>query len=657
MIARALAVLLGATLALVAAGCDEPPSCVIQMGEPAAVPRLGCAADREQMSSSRDDAVFARTRSINVIVDREDDDQLYFIDPDAYLLHYEFASRYLNHPDRTPVGSLAEFNILNYRREGRRFLLGKLVEYVDQEVFTFELAAGDTAGAELIVAGFERVAGAVDIGEQLRYRPVSADQERLLPELDGRIPTIATDEVFRNQLYQPLNPGVGYGVLRFRRTATLSGQPVAPTDLVVFDRVPNEVSMVAGIITAEFQTPLAHVGVLAKTRGTPNMALRDGWDEPRLRALEGELVRLEVGAQDFTVEVASPADAQAYWDSLRPADAQVPLHDSITTPMFDVTLVQRADAVRIGAKAANLGEVYDVVVPGGARIPTPDRPFAVPFAHYAAHVEAAGVQPALDALIADHAAGLVDPAQLERRLFAIRWAIYTTPVAPQLLDDVLALAGARWPIETKIRVRSSSNVEDLDEFTGAGLYTSAGMRLADGTEALASAIKVVWASVWNTQAFVERDFYRVDQHEVRMALLIHPSQDDELANGVALTINEFSAGRPAYYINSQVGEVSVTNPTGDATPEQILFYTWYEEPEYEVITRSSLLHWTVDWPTETSVLTDAELIELAAYLQAIHARFRGLYPGHAVDVEWKLMPGRALLIKQARPFKTRDITE
>ena len=248
------------------------------------------------------------------------------------------------------------------------------------------------------------------------------------------------------------------------------------------------------------------------------------------------------------------------------------------------------------------------------------------------------------------------PADLERRLFAIRWAIYRAPVSETLLDSVEALAGARWAPETKLRFRSSTNVEDLAEFTGAGLYTSAGVRITDGREAMGNALKMVWASVWNTQAFIERDFYRVDQHEVRMGLLVHPAQDGELANGVALTINEFSALRPAHFINSQIGEVSVTNPTGDAVPEQILFYTWYEEPEYEVITRSSLLDWAVDWPTEKSVLTDAELIALSDYLEAVHLRFRTLYPGHAVDVEWKLLPGRQLMIKQARPFKTRDLT-
>ena len=640
-----------------ATGCDSM-ACELDPGDdPVAVRRLGCAADREVMSTGRDDAVFARTRSINWIVDREDGDRVYFIDPDKYELHYYFARDFLSDPARTPVGSLAEFNLLNYRRPNRRFLLGKLVEYVDQDVFTIELAAGDAADADLIVAGFRRVAAQTDLEAVLRYRPVSADQEELLPAIGRRIRTIATDEVFRNQVYQPLNHGLGYGVLRFRRTATLSGQPLSPTDLVVLDRVPNELSMVAGIITAEFQTPLAHVGVLAKTRGTPNMGLRDAWDDERLRPFEGQLVRLEVGAQDFTIASADPTEAQAYWDSLRPTTVQVPQHDSLTTPMFDVTRVTLAEVIRIGAKAANLGELYRITTLDSRPLPLPERPFAIPFAHYAAHLASSGVQPQIDALLADQAAGTVDPAALERRLFAIRWAIYRAPVAPALLDTVIALAGTRWPVDAKLRVRSSTNVEDLADFTGAGLYTSAGMRVSEGRDAMANAIKTVWASVWNSQAFIERDFYRVDQHEVRMGLLVHPAQDGELANGVALTINEFSQVRPAHYINTQVGEVSVTNPTGDAVPEQILFYTWYEEPEYEVITRSSLLDWTVDWPSTTAILTDAELAELSDYLEAINSRYRTLYPGHAVDAEWKLMPGRQLLIKQARPFKRRDVAE
>jgi hypothetical protein len=145
-----------------------------------------------------------------------------------------------------------------------------------------------------------------------------------------------------------------------------------------------------------------------------------------------------------------------------------------------------------------------------------------------------------------------------------------------------------------------------------------------------------------------------------MGVLVHPAFEDELANGVALTINEFAENRPAYYINSQLGDVSVTNPTGEATPEQILWYTWYEEPEYEVITRSSLIGTAIDWPSETAIFTDPELASLGAYLGAIHRRFQTVYGGtsdFAVDVEFKLVAGRTIFIKQARPFKRRATPE
>jgi len=385
------------------------------------------------------------------------------------------------------------------------------------------------------------------------------------------------------------------------------------------------------------------------------MALQSGWTDARLRAFEDQLVRIEVGPGDFTLAPATPGEAATYWDSLRPAAPQVPRHDSTTRLMFDVTRVTVNEANRIGAKAANLGELYPIRTLTGARVPLPDQPLAIPFAHYADHVQSSGAEPLIEALLRDVAAGSIAPAALEERLFAIRWTLYRAPIADALLATLEPILAAQWPAGTKLRFRSSTNVEDLADFTGAGLYTSAAAAVDGGRAELGSAIKTVWASVWNAQAFIERDFYRVDQRQVRMGILVHPAQADELANGVALTINEFSQLRPAYYINAQVGDVSVTNPTADAAPEQILYYTWYEEPEYEVITRSSLMGWTVNWPSATALLTRPELDELADYLYVIHARIRSRYPGSAVDVEWKLMPDRKLLIKQARPFRRRTV--
>jgi hypothetical protein len=648
VIARAA---LALALCAATACSDAADRCVVPADvEPDWVRRIGCEGDAEPLWAERDDAVFARTRSINWMIDREQDDRVYFINTVRFDLHYDFAAAYLNLEGTTPVGTHAEFNLLNYRRSERRFVMGKLVSYVDQDLLTIEMSAGDTADVEMIAGAFERVRdsiGASGWARELVYRPVSASQEASLDEIAARIPVIRTEEVFRGQTYQPLNPVVGYGTLRFRKVSELTGRPLSPTDIAVLDRVPTDLALVSGVITGEFQTPLSHVNILSKNRGTPNMALRDAFTDPALRALEGELVLLAVSPQGHSVTPASLADGRAFWDQLRPETALVPNFEEATIGLVDLAGLGADASITIGAKAANLAELARV---SGGALPLPATPTAIPFSAYTAHVEAAGLAPLIDQLIADVAAGAVEPGELRSRLFDLRWRIFRAPMDPGLAAELASTIETRWGATTRMRFRSSTNVEDLPGFSGAGLYTSAGADLGEGVRAIEDAVKVVWASAWNHQAFIERDFYRVDHRRVRMAVLLHPAFEDELANGVALTINEFADNRPAYYINSQAGEISVTNPTGLATPEQILYYTWYEEPEYEVITRSSITG-------GAGVLSEEHLSALASHLGAIHAHFKSLLGSAAVDfamdVEFKVDAAGNLIIKQARPLERR----
>jgi len=640
--------------ALAASACSSKQECTVPEGvDPDWIKVIGCADDFSLLWVQNDSSVFARTYTVNWLIDREQDSRVYFIDSEEWTLHYFFASAFLDIPELTPVGNHQEFNILNYRRANRRFVLGKLIHYVDQDLVTLEFSAGDTADAAMIIDAYNKVSNAIYNGDDLVYRPVSAAHEEMLPELEQKIPTIRTEDVFNGQHYQPLHEGVGFGTLRFSTVDQLGVQPPLPTEIVVLDRVPNDISMVSGIVTQEFQTPLAHINLLSKNRGTPNMALRDAYTNEDLRAFDGELVRLEVTPQQFEIEPATAAEAQAYWDSLRPTNPLVPQFDLSVTDVQRIADVGMAATNIIGAKAANMGEMTNITT---VAIPLPDQAFAIPFAHYDQHLTAHGIWTQIDTLLAE--ADTLEPKQLRERLFAIRWAIYRAPMSATFLTTLMSELSTRWTVDRGVRFRSSTNVEDLEEFSGAGLYTSAGASADEGDDAIADAVKVVWASAWNYQAFVERDFYRVDHRRVYMGVLVHPAFKNELANGVALTINEFAANRPAYYINSQVGEVSVTNPTGQATPEQILYYTWYEEPEYEVITRSSLLADESTWPGGKSVFTEAELAELASYFEAIHLHFKQLLSGDgsfAMDIELKMMPDRVLYIKQARPLKQRQL--
>ncbi len=647
-VAMMVALSVVASTAALTLGCDGGASeCTVPDGlEPGWVRKVGCEADYSLLWSERDDAIFASTRTIIWLIDRDQNYRFYFINTDEFELHYFFANSLLNLPGTTPVGTHADFNILNYRRENRRFVLGKLIHYLDQELLTIEFSAGDTASASMIIDAHGRVADAIFDGNRLLYRAVSASQEAMLAEISAAIPTIATEEVFRGQTYQPLHTTVGYGTLRFRRIAELAGQPLGPTDIAVLDRVPTDLAMTSGVITDEFQTPLSHVNILSKNRGTPNMGLRGAFSDEGLRALEGELVKLEVTAQAYSVVPATLAEAESFWTDLRPTEVLIPQLDSSVVGLVSLADVGASASNSIGAKAANLAELAHI---GLAGVALPVSPLALPFSAYESHLGASGLDAVAAEIIDDVALGNVTADELATRLFDLRWRIFKAPLDSTFRDELVVELTARFGGSAALRFRSSTNAEDLPEFSGAGLYTSAGGNLSEGPAAIEDAVKAVWSSVWNLQAFVERDFYRVDHSRVRMGVLVHPAFQSEQANGVAVTINEFAENRPAYYINSQAGEISVTNPTGLAIPEQILYYTWYEEPEYEVITRSSLLD-------GGSVLSPSELTVLADALEAIHNHFRVLSTGgtgFAMDVEFKFDSSRNLVIKQARPLKRR----
>ena len=115
--------------------------------------------------------------------------------------------------------------------------------------------------------------------------------------------------------------------------------------------------------------------------------------------------------------------------------------------------------------------------------------------------------------------------------------------------------------ERKLRFRSSTNLEDQGQFTGAGLYDSfsgcledeldddeQGLCACDSHKAkergVFRAIKSL-CELHNENAYRERRLHRIEEPEVGMALLVHHSFPDEIewANGVAVVqFTDYSGG-------------------------------------------------------------------------------------------------------------------
>ena len=125
----------------------------------------------------------------------------------------------------------------------------------------------------------------------------------------------------------------------------------------------------------------------------------------------------------------------------------------------------------------------------------------------------------------------------------------------------------------RIRFRSSTNAEDLDGFNGAGLYDSKTGILNDQKKSFELAIKKVWASAWNYKAFMEREYFGINQESIAMGILCHRSFPDEKANGVVITKNLYRTNYRGFIINAQYGETSVVNPPDGVTCEQMICYS------------------------------------------------------------------------------------
>ena len=222
------------------------------------------------------------------------------------------------------------------------------------------------------------------------------------------------------------------------------------------------------------------------------------------------------------------------------------------------------------------------------------------------------------------------------------------PIDTALHDEVAAAVALRWPAQ-RVRFRSSSNVEDLAGFNGAGLYLSEGIESDGAVTDLDDAVRTVWASLWNDRAFSEREYYGVDQSQIGMAVLVHPGFPSERANGVGISRSVLDpTSENSMYINAQVGEALVTNPAPGIVADEF---------EYSGITDVRTFHNHSTFSPNTPVMSDDETRFLVCNLGAIQSHFKPLLdpddqnPWFAMDVEFKLMgPARSLVIKQARSY-------
>lgn len=624
--------------------------------------RIGCLADFLGVSAAPLDATIPGARSMKVVMDQADGDKLYFQNTNTYAVHYAFVSANLSGNGKPVVPSLANFNQTEYYAPDRRFILAAVTYYEQPKVWTLEFAPYDTADGEMQAKLFRAVQTAAYFGPDLVVHPTSDAAEDNARSLPKDVPYLRSELLFSGIDYQPLNLATAYGRLRFVKAADLAKSYLSFREIVVLDRVPNDISAVLGIVTQDFQTPLSHINVLSQNRGTPNMSLRNAMSNPALRALEGKWVRLDVGAFSYAVTEVSVAEADAWWEANKPAAVAVPRMDVSIAALTDVDAmlapegtVPLRDAIKaavpaFGGKTAHYAALRRVP---GVAVP---RAFGIPVFFYQQFLDQNGLSARIASMLQDPAFKS-DPAVRDAQLAQLRRAIVDGKIDPTFEAALIAKLKADFP-RTRMRFRSSTNAEDLDGFTGAGLYESFPGQVEDPDRPVLRALKSTWASVWLLRAFEERAYRSIDHTAVGMSVLCNPSFTDEEANGVALTANPFdvSGAEPAFYVNAQKGETSVVLPDGSVKSDELIYHYYAPGQPAVYLGHSSLVK------RGQAVLSRAQLFELGTALDSIHQYYRSAYGTqggfYAMDVEFKLDDlgtGKppSIWVKQARPHPGR----
>jgi len=371
-------------------------------------------------------------------------------------------------------------------------------------------------------------------------------------------------------------------------------------DILVLDEAPADIEgVIAGVITGEVQGELGHLAIRTARRGTPNAYAKG--PAAAFAPYQGKLVKLSVESTAYRVQEAVLEEAEAWWSAHRPRLPDLPPVDASyrrLDAVWEVPLDGSVDLLtRYGGKGSNFARLYSLLADEN-RVPG----FLIPFSYYVDFLETnrapspfdrsrqVSFAQYIDELLADPGFR-GDSARRFQELAKLRDLIEEDGVVDAAAERSIALrvVAVFGTGEKKARFRSSSNVEDLLEFNGAGLYDStsacaaddldsgsAGPCRCDPSEAkergVARALKKVWASLWNFRAFEEREYYQVPHRSARMAVLVSEAFPDEAANGVAFTGNPSNRFDRAYLVNVQLGDASVVSPEPGVESEKDLLY-------------------------------------------------------------------------------------
>ncbi|WP_292949066.1 PEP/pyruvate-binding domain-containing protein [Olleya sp. UBA1516] len=345
-----------------------------------------------------------------------------------------------------------------------------------------------------------------------------------------------------------LNPGYAFGEL-----VVIAGSPddieVSSNKIYIFQRPPADLKPVAGIATVSEGNMVSHVQLLARNLGIPNTALSDQNLED-LIAFSGQKVFYAVsnkGNVIIKVEQDMSEEERALFAKKERRDEKIEVPvETIILNEHNVLNLRNVDASNsgkiCGPKAANLGQlkkmfpeqvVEGLVIPFGIFRDHMDQDMPDQSKTYWQFLEAMFKE-----AIAMESKGIAEEEiehyqlrQLETLRAAIKKMPLKTEFITQMENDFKTVLGQDLGA-IPVFLRSDTNMEDLKEFTGAGLNLTL-FNVVDKSKIL-EGIKDVWASPYTERSFKWRQKYLLNPENVFPSILVIPSVDVDYS-GVLIT--------------------------------------------------------------------------------------------------------------------------
>ena len=616
---------------------------------------------------------------------------VYFQNGKRLKFHYDFGTKFV--PEFDDMTHM-QFDTVTLYHAGRRAVMGAVLFSEKNSEYAIQFVGQDRLPASMVRFLWQQVDDAIEKPDMLRglYMPTheqtdaSGEVANALAAIDVPVVSAHRWETGSDVIY---SKGWAIGRLVFVEGSEIASAfrkgDLTSDDILLTDHVPAEIPRVAGIVTLNPSTPNSHVAILAKNFGVPfyyegNETTREG-----LRALNGRMVMFRTKAggginqsQTDSARVIELGDDLP--ESVLDAVAKLKAPPSLkfeakkTAGVYTrpIESVKPSDTEYVGGKAAKFNLLRKYIPKN-----SPDPAIAITFdlwdefmAQRLANGKSLSEEIA-ERLAKAHESGL--QAELEDTLKGVRKLIRNGEFVESQKQAIIA-ALEPFDKDRKIRFRSSTNIEDSRYFTGAGLYDSYSGCLLDDLDndqvgpcgcdetqpkerGVFRAIKRVYASFYNNNAYLERRRFEIDENEVGMAILVHHSFPDEfeLANGVAVSdFRKYTGGAFNMWstLSTQVGATSVANPDTTAVPEGVRVSGYRSSngsTNRRVMfqSRSSLLRAGEDHVMKWKSDYDA-LHALLEKVASGYSRYAVDRENYTLDFEYKKIEPGKLIVKQVR---------